>query len=505
MSTIRRQSIISSVIVYFGFALGFLNTYLFTRKGGFSESEYGLTSMFIAVANIMFSVASLGMPAFINKFFPYYKSHLTPRQNDLLAWAMALPVLGFLLVIGAGIAFKNVLVDKIFNNSPLLLQYYYWIFPFGLGMTLFLVLEAYAWQQRHAVLSNFLKEVLFRLFTTILIVLTTVGIITDFDYFIKLYAFLYLLLVGVLIVYLVQKHQFHLALKVSKVTKRFKEKILTLTSFVWAGGLVFNVANVFDTIVLTAVLPNGLAVAGIFTLAQNIASLIQAPQRAIISASVGPLSQAWKEKDYDRINRIYQRSSINQLLFSSAMFCLIWLNFRDGVYTFGLKESYLIAESAFFFIGLTRIIDMGTGVNSQIIGTSTFWRFEFITGLILLAVALPLNYTLTRHLGVTGPAISNLVAFTIYNAIRYVFLFRKFGMQPFTAKSAYTLLLAAGAYYTTYLLFHEQQGILWIMLRSAVFVAMFAAGAWIFKLSPDLQPVVETVRKRIRRQERKGE
>lgn len=498
MSTIRRQSIISSVIVYFGFALGFLNTYLFTRKGGFTESEYGLTSMFIAVANIMYAVANLGMPNFIHKFFPYYKSHLPPKRNDLLAWALLLPLLGFLLVTGAGIAFKGVLIDKIFANSPLLPQYYYWIFPFGLGWTIFLVLEAYAWQQRKAVLSNFLKEVLFRLFTTVLIVLTTVGVITSFDYFIKLYAFSYLLLVGILVAYFIHKHQFHLTLKVSKVTRRFKEKILTLSSFVWAGGLVYNIANVFDTIVLTAVLPNGLAIAGIFTLAQNIASLIQAPQRAIISASIGPLSQAWKEKDYDRINRIYQRSSINQLLFSTAMFCLIWLNFRDGVYTFGLKESYLLAESAFFFIGLTRIVDMGTGLNSQIIGTSTFWRFEFFTGLILLAVALPLNYTLTRYLGVTGPAIANLVAFTIYNGIRFVFLYRKFGMQPFTSRSAYTLLLAAGAFYLSYLLFNEQQGLQWIVLRSAVFVSIFLAGTWMLKLTPDLAPVLETVRKRFR-------
>ncbi|MBI3882851.1 MAG: hypothetical protein HY305_01140, partial [Sphingobacteriales bacterium] len=47
MSQIRRQSIISSVVVYFGFALGFLNTYLFAREGGFSKEEYGLTGIFI--------------------------------------------------------------------------------------------------------------------------------------------------------------------------------------------------------------------------------------------------------------------------------------------------------------------------------------------------------------------------------------------------------------------------------------------------------------------------
>jgi O-antigen/teichoic acid export membrane protein len=73
-------------------------------------------------------------------------------------------------------------------------------------------------------------------------------------------------------------------------------------------------------IVITAVIPNGLAWAGIFSLAQNIASLIQAPQRGIIAASIGHLSRAWKDKDYEKIRRIYHRSSINQLIFACGIF-----------------------------------------------------------------------------------------------------------------------------------------------------------------------------------------
>ena len=61
MSNIRRQSIISSVIVYFGFALGLVNTYLYTKEGHFTESQYGLVSTFIAIANIMLSFANLGL------------------------------------------------------------------------------------------------------------------------------------------------------------------------------------------------------------------------------------------------------------------------------------------------------------------------------------------------------------------------------------------------------------------------------------------------------------
>jgi O-antigen/teichoic acid export membrane protein len=335
--------------------------------------------------------------------------------------------------------------------------------------------------------------VLFRFIVTELIVLTTFKVIKSFDLFIKLYSFAYILLVVLVLIYLAKNKRLHFVFAISQVTRRFAGKMKTLISFVWAGGLVFNIASVFDTIVLAAVLPNGMAVAGVFTFAQNIGSLIQAPQRAVISASVGPLSQAWKEKDSSKINQIYKRSSINQLIFASAMFCLVWLNFDEGIRTFRLKESYELAKYVFFFLGLSRLLDMGTGVNAQIIGTSTYWKFEFVTGLILFAIMLPLNYILTRQIGIIGPAIANLVSFGIYNAIRYLFLWKKFGMQPFSFKTIFTILLAVGCYYVCFLLFNDGSGFLWMVIRSVAFLLLFIAGVVILRLSEDVKPVVQSV------------
>jgi O-antigen/teichoic acid export membrane protein len=496
MSTIRRQSIISSLVVYTGFALGIFNTYLFTRQGGLTKEQYGLTAVFIAIAQIMYAISNLGMAAFINKFFPYYKAHLPDKKNDQLTWALLLPCLGFLFVILIGVLFKDVII-KIFDNSPQLVQYYYWLFPFGFGFTIFVVLEAFAWQQRKAVLSNFLREVGFRLLVTVLIILTTLGLIHHFSLFIALFSLLYLVLVGYMLFYFHRRNELHFTLKRSIVTKKFWKKIKALVPFVWGGGLIFSLSSVFDTIVIAAVLPNGVGAAAFFTFAQNISSLIQAPQRAIISASLGPLSQAWREKDLQKINNVYHRSSINQLLFSCAMFSLIWLNFEDGINTFNLQPQYAAAKWIFFYLGITRIIDMGFGLNSQIIGTSTYWRFEFVTGLVLLLLILPLNYFLAKEIGLTGPAIANLVSFTIYNLIRYVFLLRKFRMQPFTLKTIQTLILSAICFAIVYYSMNDLTGLHWMVIRSLLFILPFAAGTIWLKLSPDVLPVWQTVRKRL--------
>lgn len=498
MSTIRRQSIISSVIVYFGFALGFLNTYLFTRQGGLTKEQFGVTQTFIAIAAIMFSIASLGMPAYIGKFFPYYKSHLPNKKNDQLTIALFTTCFGFLVVTLIGLASKHILIDQVFKNSPELPKYFYWTFVFGFGFTIFMIMEAYCWQQRKAVLSNFMKEVAVRMFTTILIVLATLQVIKNFDVFIGLYSFIYIAVAAILFIYFIKRNELHFTFNISNVTRRFRKKIIQLASYVWGGGMLFNLASVFDSIVIAAVIPNGMAFAGIYAMAQNISSLIQAPQRAIISSAIGPLSQAWKDKDYGKIDRVYHRSSINQLIFSCAMFSLIWLNFDDGITTFHLQEDYRAAKWVFFYIGLSKIIDMGTGLNSQIIATSTFWRFEFISGVILLTLTLPLNWQLTRYYGVVGPAFSNLITFSIYNLIRYLFLFRKFKMQPFTTKSIYTVLLGIATYFLCFWLFNDQSGFGWIVLRSTVFVGLFGAGMFLLRLTPDALPVILTLKKKLR-------
>ncbi len=498
MSQIRRQSIISSLMVYVGFALGFFNTYLFTKEGGFTKEQYGLTGIFIALANLMFSFANLGMPSYIFKFYPYYQDNLEKKRNDILTWALLVSLIGFCFVVIGGIYFKDLIIFKFGKNSPEFVNYYYWIFPFGLGLTLYSILESYAWQQQKSIFTNFLREVFFRALTTILIICTFVGWLGKFDLFIKIYSLTYLITALFLLFYLVKNGNLHLTFKVSVVTKKFSKKILTLVKFIYGGTLVYAVAGVFDTILLASVSINGLAAVAVYSLAQNMASLIQAPQRGIISSSIAALSKAWKDKDQNRILNIYRQSSINQLVFAVGMFCLIWLNFEDGIFTFHLQSGYIDAKWIFFFIGLMRIVDMGTGVNAQIISTSTLWKFEFYTGIILLSLTLPMNYILTKYyFDVMGPAIANLFSFTIYNLIRFWYLKKKFNMQPFTLKSLYTIILGIVSFYVCFYLFDSYHGFIWLLIRSTCFIGLYGCGTILLKLSSDIIPVWNSFKKRL--------
>lgn len=495
MSTIRKQSIISSVVIYIGFAIGMLNVYFFTKQGLFTEEQYGLTSLFMAVGSMMMAFASLGMPSYIYKFYPYYKDHLPEKKNDMLTWALLITLVGFVLVIVAGIVFKQVIIRKFGEHSPLLLEYYNWIFPLGFGLTFYNLLEVYTWNFNKSILTNFLKEVQWRLLTTLLIMLFVFGVIRDFDMFIKLYAFTYPCIALTLFLYLYFTKRIHFTFKISKVSRRYFKKILQLCTYVYSGLLIFYVSQAFDTIVLASL--SGLDVAGIFGLAQLMTSIIQAPQRGVVSASMPHLSRAWKEKNIGLLKRVYQRSSINLLIFASGIFLLIALNYQQAIIFFKLKETFLLGYSAFIILGITRIIDLGTGVNAQIIATSTFWRFELTSGVILLMLMLPLTYFLTKEYGMIGPAVANLISISIYNAIRIIFLWRKFRLFPFSMQTIYTLLLAGACFLICYFLLFDMTGFIGLAVRSIVFISLYAAGVIFFRLSPDLEPVVATVRKKL--------
>jgi O-antigen/teichoic acid export membrane protein len=208
------------------------------------------------------------------------------------------------------------------------------------------------------------------------------------------------------------------------------------------------------------------------------------------------LSRAWKDKDYAKILMIYQRSGINLLIASLGIFLLVWLNYIDAIKAFQLKPGYIDSQWIFFFLGMARIIDLGTGVNAQIIATSTFWRFEFLSGVVLLSLAVPLNYMLVKKFGIIGAGYSNVIAFTIYNIIRIIFLERKFNMHPFSIKTVYAIMLAFASYTICHYSFLQVHGFWGMVLKSLVFIILYGGSVIYFDLSPDVSPVWKVVKKR---------
>ena len=494
MGEIRKQTIISSVLVYIGFGIGAINMLLYSSQTGpFSPEEFGLTRIFFDYAQNMLAFGALGVIPVIYKFYPYYKDNLPENKIDLITWGMISALGGILLIICLGWLFEGYFIKLYTAKSSLVVTHYSWMMPFAIGMLVFSILEGFNWAVGKSVVSNFLKETLLRIITFFLIVALYLQWI-NYQQFIHLFSLQFLIIFIILLFYLIKEKKIQLTFTISRVTRKYWKKMLGMQALTFGGTCIASIAATIDVFIIAGF--QNLQAVGIFVFAQYAANLIQVPQRSIQAVSAGVLSRAWKEKNLQEINRIYERSCINLLLLALFIFGNIWLNVLDAIQVLHIKNEYANGLSVLFVLGMVRIIDAGTGLNALVINTSTFWKFDFYSGVILLAFRLPLTYFLIKEYGILGSAVAELVAYSVYNFIRFEFLRRKFGMQPFRLHTLLSILLGMIAFAVSYAIALPLQGWPAIIVKSVVFSGIMLIGIFYGKLTPDAHQLWEVARNR---------
>lgn len=496
MGDIRRQTIFSSLLIYVGFIFGALNTYLFTREGFFTPDQYGLTQAIIAINMTFYAFANFGSVAIMGRFYPVYYGQLKKEKNDLLSLAFLLAGIGLVLTIAGAIIGKPLFVRKFSEKSALLVHYYYWIIPYVCFYVVFCILEAQAAINKKTILSNFLKETASRMVLTMLMLLYIFNIIS-FDVFVKCFSGMYAVVSIVLFIFLLKTKRLHLAHLFSNVSRRLKKRLVEYISYPLFGAIIYNTALNIDSFTIGSKL--GLSVLGVYTLAKYISSVISVPQRSVASIAVPYVAQAFKDKRFDEVRRIYMRSAINLLIIALFVFLNVWINLDDAYQVFHLDKSYEAGKYVILILGIAMLLDMGTGINGYMLYVSPIWRFEFFNAIIVMAISIPTNYFMVDRFGIIGAAFSTLFMIFTTNTIRYCYIWYKYKMQPFSINSLWALLLAVFAYFLSYFLFNNIHGWGGLLLRSFSFSFIFLAGVIYFKLTPDIKPVLDSIQKRFGR------
>jgi len=487
MSQIRKRSIKAIIWIYAGFLLGAINTYFLTHKNWFQTDQYGLTQGLIQVGLLVAAFSTFGVSSYIGKFFPYYEDNLDNKNNDILSVALLISLGGFVLT-ALGVFFLEPLILKKFSgNSALLVEYFYWTIPFGFFIMLFMVLESYSYGFHKGVIASVLRETILRFYLSIIILLKVFDVIS-FHTFVLLFCFQYAVITTILALYLHYEGKLWISFKLSRLTRKFRKKIFAILILTYFVIIVGTLRGSIDALVLASKID--LKAVGVFGFASYMIALMQAPFRSMVAITVPILSRAWKEKNHKEISRIYNRSSINLLCFSLLVFFCIWLNYEQAILFFKINSDYLGSRWVFFLLGITTIIETGTGVNAQILGTSTYWRFELWTSLLLTALIIPLSYFLTVEYGIIGPALAILISFSIYNAIRFWFLWKKFNLQPFTFKTIEVIVGAVLFYFLVNTLLASMEGLLGLILRTSIFIILLILLIYYRNISPDFKPLL---------------
>jgi len=199
------------------------------------------------------------------------------------------------------------------------------------------------------------------------------------------------------------------------------------------------------------------------------------------------VAEAWKRDDRKYIADIYLRSCINQFIIAAFLFGGIWINIDNILVILG--PDYEGVKWVIFFIGLANLVEMATGSNAQVIAYSGYYRVMLYFLLVLVILVIVLMILLIPVWGIVGAAIAISIAILINNFMRYIFILRKFKMQPFTTKFLLVPVAFGVAYFTSSLL-NQLQLIPDILIRSIIFTAVFGGLILFFRVSDDVDGII---------------
>jgi O-antigen/teichoic acid export membrane protein len=232
-----------------------------------------------------------------------------------------------------------------------------------------------------------------------------------------------------------------------------------------------------------------------YTVAFFIGNAIKIPGKSIVAISVPLLAKAWEEQDFKKIQTLYTKSSINQLIIGGIFFLCIWINIDEVFSLLPLKFSF--GKWVVLFIGLSQLFNIATGVNGAIIVNSRYYRYDLYTNVLLVFITLLTNYIFIPIYGINGAAMATAFSVFLFNFIRLVLIKVKMNMQPFSVQTIYTILILFAIYLLVGLLPLNGNVYVDILWKSIFVITVFTPLMLAFKLSEDMNKIVADIKKQL--------
>lgn len=492
MGIIVRQSISNTVISYVGIALGFVLTILMFPHI-LTPDQYGLTRVLISASFISSQFAHLGFQNLVIRYFPFFKK-ADPKQHGFLFWIITIPIVGFLVFTLIYFLASDLIIQYYRERSPLFVDYYLWVLPFTLFIIYFEVLNNYLRSLRDSTTGSFVNEVLQR-FITILVLAVYFFDWIGFGQFVAFFVLSYIsqpLIIGIQIW---RKSEFKLTPNLNIIRKKLVKGMASYSLYSMLGGLTTVIVWNVDIMMLGSMA--GLDDTAVYSIAFYIVTVITVPQQSIHKIAAPLMSDFIKRKQWKEVESIYKKSSLNQLIPGLLIFGLIWIHL-DKLYLL-LPDLYAAGLWVVFIVGIGKLTGMVSGLNGVILSNSKHYRVSFYTNIILVVVTIAANFLLIPEYGIEGAALASAMAIMVYNGVKYLYVLIKMKLQPFSAKTFWVILLGACTIYLTHVWVDFSSIWLDIAIKSIIFPFTFMAPILYFKVSPDINELLESLRTHLAR------
>jgi len=214
--------------------------------------------------------------------------------------------------------------------------------------------------------------------------------------------------------------------------------MLSYGMFTLLGGIGYLLTTKIDIVMLPAF--EGLRQTAVYTIAILIATLMEIPKRTLTQAVTSTLSFAIKDNDQSKINELYKKTSINLFIFGSILFLLLWANIDDIFVLIPKGDIYGAGKIVLFLFLLGRLLDLLSGINSEIILYSKYYKYSLVFMVFLGIITVITNLIFIPVYGILGAAVATLLSIVIYMLARIVFVWVKFKIHPFSSSTLLSIL-----------------------------------------------------------------
>ncbi|MCB0428599.1 MAG: oligosaccharide flippase family protein [Flavobacteriales bacterium] len=440
MGIVRKQATKNLIIHYIGMIVGYVNTVLLFPHI-LNPDQFGLTRVLLALGVLFAQFSQLGSNQILLRFFPGLKED-PKRMKGLVMMCLVIPLVGFLVISGISLIWKDALIGYYSSRSSMLAEHLGFLFPLVLFSLLITSLDAYLQSLFKTALVTFLNQFLIRVVWMVLIIMYKYAWL-DFDTFLYLFVFAYALMLLIVLIYLLAISAFPISAHVKFPSKHEFRAMMAYGSFSFISGMSGLFMSQIDTILVGLML--GLREAGIYAVGIYIGNLISIPFQALNRISWPLFAEKWKLGLIRDIEDNYSKSSINLTIISGFLFSCIWLNidFIESFLPAGFEASYWVI----LLTGLSKFSNSAWGTNGLILVSSARYRVDTFITVGAALTGLLLNLLFIPLWGTSGAAFAMLVSVFLCDLSRYIAIWKYFRIQPFGKGTALTLLFWVAMYF----------------------------------------------------------
>lgn len=486
MNLLKRQGFFNSIVLYTSTALGFVNLILLFQRI-LTEEQIGYYILLTSLSLLYTQVACMGFTSVITRFLPAFRTD-DKGHNGFPTFVFVLCLTFFFALSVGFVVFRSSVFAAYSHDrgSSLFARYYYYVLPVSLCSMLFLLQETFAKTAYKSVFPSFLREVVLKLSASAGVLLILSGVL-NYEGFIRLFLWTNIGIVLIITLYNYRLKIFRLT-RVQKAVKQQTGSLINYGFFSMLSGSSFALIQNLDVIMLKMF--GSMAQVGIYGTLFGMAIVISLPAKALSTTSYQIIADAWQKNELQKINKIYHKTSLMQFLIGSLLLVGLIVNWGN-ILTLLHKPEYSQHFAVFLLVGLGFLADITGGLNAAIIGFSKYYR---VVMLFLICAAIScamLNIISIPRYGITGAALSYFLTMFLLNFIYWLYLYIKFGFQPFNSKylivlAIATLSLIIGSYIPELTNFYIDT-----FVRSSVTGIIFVGSVYYSNISPDINEVLD--------------